>query len=163
MGQYWAQRALNHHHCTLKPKKLINDLCFSLDCQFSPHSSNIHKFHEAMSLACLCLYGQLGPPPGGLPEPSHGRVFGEKFHNVDVMRGDWGLLTDLSYYSGILYRYYHEISVHTAAVLLKCNLHHSRIDQFSPYRKKTSEFKFGKFATAKILRINSNQLIKTER
>ena len=30
-----------------------------------------------------------------IPEPSHGRVFGEKFHSAYVVKGVWSLLTDL--------------------------------------------------------------------
>ena len=39
--------------------------------------------------------GQLAlETPDDIPEPSHGRVFCEKFHSVYVVKGE-GLLTDL--------------------------------------------------------------------
>ena len=35
------------------------------------------------------------PTPKDIPEPSHGRVFREKFRSVYVVKGVWSLLTDL--------------------------------------------------------------------
>ena len=42
------------------------------------------------------LRGDSWPPtPEDIPEPSHGRVFREKFRSVYVVKGVWSLLTDL--------------------------------------------------------------------
>ena len=35
------------------------------------------------------------PTPEYIPDPSHGRVFCEKFRSVYVMKGVWSLLTDM--------------------------------------------------------------------
>ena len=35
------------------------------------------------------------PTPEDIPEPSHGRVFCEKFRSAYVVKGVWSLLTDL--------------------------------------------------------------------
>ena len=47
----------------------------------------------------MCLrmpQGDSWPPtPEDIPEPSHGRVFREKFRSVYVVKGIWSLLTDL--------------------------------------------------------------------
>ena len=39
--------------------------------------------------------GSWPPTPKDISEPSHGRVFCERFHFVYVVKGVWGLLTDL--------------------------------------------------------------------
>ena len=39
--------------------------------------------------------GQLAPNPMDIPDPSHGKVFREKFRSVYVVKGAWSLLTDL--------------------------------------------------------------------
>ena len=42
------------------------------------------------------FWGSAGPPtPEDIPDPSHGRVFHEKFRSVYVVKGVWSLLTDL--------------------------------------------------------------------
>ena len=48
-----------------------------------------------MSLAWVYFGGQLAPTPKDIPDPSHGRVFREKFRSVYVVKGVWSLLTDL--------------------------------------------------------------------
>ena len=48
-----------------------------------------------MSLAWVYLGFTWPPTPKDIPEPSHGRVFREKFHSVLSGEGVWSLLTDL--------------------------------------------------------------------
>ena len=48
-----------------------------------------------MSLAWVYFGGQLAPNYKDIPDPSHGRIFREKFRSVYVVKGVWSLLTDL--------------------------------------------------------------------
>ena len=57
--------------------------------------SPILSLVEPMSLAWVILGVSWPPTPKDIPEPSHGRVFCEKFRSVYVVKGVWSLLTDL--------------------------------------------------------------------
>ena len=48
-----------------------------------------------MKMKAAYFGGQLAPTPEDIPEPSHSRVFCEKFRSVYVVKGVWNLLTDL--------------------------------------------------------------------
>ena len=50
---------------------------------------------RTMSLAWVYLGVSWPPTPEDIPDPSHGRVFREKFRSVNVVKGVWSLLTDL--------------------------------------------------------------------
>ena len=54
---------------------------------------------SAFAPKSMCLrmpQGDSWPPtPEDIPDPSHGRVFREKFSSVYVVKGVWSLLTDL--------------------------------------------------------------------
>ena len=53
------------------------------------------NLEHSMSLIWVC-FGVSGPPtPKDIPEPSHSRVYREKFRSVYVVKGVWSLLTDL--------------------------------------------------------------------
>ena len=54
-----------------------------------------HGFNAKFHVSTYAAGGQLTPNPWGYPEPSHGRVFREKFRSVYVVKGVWSLLTDL--------------------------------------------------------------------
>ena len=69
------------------------------------HSIELSRFSNLLmpnsNSACVALNwaeingGQLTPTPEDILEPSHGRVFREKFRSVYVVKGVWSLLTDL--------------------------------------------------------------------
>ena len=54
-----------------------------------------HGFYVEIHVSTYAAGGQLTPTPEDIPEPSHSRVFREKFHSVYVVKGVWSLLTDL--------------------------------------------------------------------
>ena len=49
---------------------------------------------EGISTALYCKHWSYSPTPEDIPEPSHGRVFCEKFCSVYVVKGVWSLLTE---------------------------------------------------------------------
>ena len=80
VGQWWA----------IIKSELLNlriELSFRL-VQWPP-------IERTMSLAWVKLGGQLALTYEDIPDPSHGRVFREKFRSVYVAKGVWSLLTDL--------------------------------------------------------------------
>ena len=55
----------------------------------------VHGFYAKIHVSTYAAGESWPPTLEDIPEPSHGRVFREKFRSVHVVKGVWSLLTDL--------------------------------------------------------------------
>ena len=86
--------------CSMQPRQLWSDIICTLSFSHSDHIFNIldvtSVWSETPWVSFEYILGVSWPPtPKDIPEPSHGRVFREKFRSAYVSKGVWSLLTDL--------------------------------------------------------------------